>query len=62
MAILIMKAEGGFYPIYASGTKPLKEEAGEHGKLNDHILSVEDIDGNVLWRRVKDKSGVDINV
>ena len=39
------------YPIEASGTKPLKDEAQDHGMLNDHVMSIENIDGNVLWRK-----------
>jgi hypothetical protein len=49
--MLIMRTAAGWYPIEASGTKPLKDEAQDHGMLNGHIVSIEDIDGNVLWRK-----------
>lgn len=49
--MLIMRAAQGFYPIQASGTRPLAEEAMDHGALNPHIHTIEDIDGNILWRR-----------
>lgn len=48
---LIMRVNEGFYPIMSAGKRPLKEEAQDHGKLNSHINSIEDVDGNVLWRR-----------
>jgi hypothetical protein len=48
---LIMRTAAGWYPIEASGTKPLKDEARDHGLLNGHVTSIEDIDGNVLWRK-----------
>lgn len=50
-SVLIMRTKDGFYPIDASGTKDLREEAADHGMLNSHITSIEDIDGNVLWRQ-----------
>jgi hypothetical protein len=49
--ILIMRTRNGWYPIEASGLKPLKDEAQDHGMLNSHIDSIEDIDGNILWRK-----------
>lgn len=49
--ILIMRTKEGWYPIEASGTKQLKDEAPDHAELNSHILCIEDIEGNVLWRR-----------
>jgi hypothetical protein len=30
---------------------PAKDEAKDHGMLNSHVTSIEDIDGNVLWRK-----------
>lgn len=51
MEVLIMITKDGFYPIEASGHKPLKEEAYDHLYLNDHVISIEDKDGNVLADR-----------
>lgn len=52
MNILICKVKDEkFYPVEASGEKTLKQEAEDTGKINDHILSIEDIFGNVLWKR-----------
>ena len=45
--IWIMKTKTGFYPIEPS--EKCKPE--DHGRLNDHVMSIEDIDGNVLWTR-----------
>jgi len=49
--VLIMRTDKGFYPIEASGKVSLAQEAKDHGELNDHITSVEDLSGNVLWKR-----------
>lgn len=49
--ILIMRTDKGFYPIQASGKKPLKDEAQDHGMLNAHITSIENVDGKTLWRK-----------
>ncbi len=48
---LIMVSAKGFYPIKPVPGVPLKQQAKDHGLLNDHILRVEDLDGNVLWQR-----------
>lgn len=45
--IWIMKTADGWYPIQPSA----KCKPEDHGRLNDHILSIEDMDGNVLWKR-----------
>ena len=45
--IWIMKTADGFYPIQPS--PHCKPE--DHGSLNDHVVSIEDIAGNVLWKR-----------
>ncbi|QNP81170.1 hypothetical protein [Agrobacterium tumefaciens] len=37
----------GFYPIQPSD----KCKPEDHGRLNDHVVSIEDLEGNVLWRR-----------
>ena len=52
MDILIMCCAEGFYPITSSGLKHLKDEAKDHGERNDHILRIEDIEGNTLWSRI----------
>ena len=45
----IMKTiDGHFYPIQPSDR--CKPE--DHGRLNDHVRSIEDMDGNVLWERL----------
>ena len=43
----LMRTGDGFYPIQPSDR--CKPE--DHGRLNPHVLSVEDIDGKVLWKR-----------
>ena len=45
--VWIMKTADGFYPIQPS-TKCTPEA---HGELNDHVMSIEDADGNVIWER-----------
>lgn len=45
--IWIMRTKDGFYPIQISDR--CKPE--DHGKLNDHVIAIEDIHGNTLWRR-----------
>ncbi|MNL55924.1 hypothetical protein D3C87_1793740 [compost metagenome] len=37
----------GFYPIQPSD----KCKPEDHGRLNDHVVSIEDLEGNVLWKR-----------
>lgn len=39
--------DGGFYPIQPSD----KCKPEDHGKLNDHVVSIEDVEGHVLWKR-----------
>lgn len=45
--IWIMRCAGFWYPVQPS--RRCKPE--DHGALNDHILSIEDAEGNVLWKR-----------
>lgn len=45
--IWIMRTKDGWYPVQPS-TKCKPED---HGKLNDHVVQIEDRDGNVLWKR-----------
>lgn len=49
--MMIMRTAEGFYPIKSSGKKHVKLEAADHGEINNHILSIEDMEGNVLWKR-----------
>jgi len=47
--VWIMKtADNMYYPVQPS--QNCKPE--DHGKLNPHVISIEDIDGNVLWTRL----------
>lgn len=50
--LMIMRTVSGFYPIEAVKDIPISQQAKDHGELNDHIIRVEDIDGNVLWERI----------
>ncbi|NSY48503.1 hypothetical protein [Agrobacterium tumefaciens] len=43
----IMRTANGFYPIQPS--EKCKPE--DHAALNDHLTSIEDLEGNVLWKR-----------
>lgn len=43
----IMRTADGWYPIQPSNR--CKPE--DHGKLNPHVLSIEDANGKVLWSR-----------
>lgn len=45
--VWIMVTDKGFYPIQPSDR--CTPEA--HGELNDHVIRIEDISGQVLWRR-----------
>jgi hypothetical protein len=45
----IMRTKDGWYPIQPS--EKCKPE--DHGLLNDHVVSIEDMDGKVLWKRLK---------
>lgn len=47
MGVWIMFTADGFYPIQPS--KRCRPE--DHGALNPHILRIEDIEGNVIWKR-----------
>ncbi len=46
--VWIMKTyDGHFYPIQPS----TQCKAEDHGNLNNHIASIEDDKGNVIWER-----------
>lgn len=45
--VWLMFTKDGFYPIQPSSVC-IPEE---HGELNDHVMRIEDADGNVLWKR-----------
>jgi hypothetical protein len=46
--VWIMKTKDGWYPVTPS--KKCKPE--DHGKLNPHVISIEDERGNVIWTRI----------
>lgn len=50
--ILLMFVQDSFYPIESSGIKPIREEAADHGRLNDHVHRIENEKGEVLWARL----------
>lgn len=45
--VWIIRTADGFYPIQPSA----KCKPEDHGVMNDHVVSIEDIEGNVLWTR-----------
>jgi len=45
--IWIMRTKDGWYPVQPS-TRCKPED---HGRLNDHVVSIEDIDGKTIWQR-----------
>jgi len=47
----IMRTADGWYPIQPSD----KCKPEDHGRLNPHIVTIEDVDGNVLWTRDPNK-------
>ena len=50
--VLIMRPKaGGWYPIQALHGPSFEEQAREHGEINAHLASVEDVNGVVLWER-----------
>lgn len=49
--MLIMRCKDGWYPIEDHADLPLADKAQAHGMRNAHVESIEDIDGNVLWRK-----------
>lgn len=46
--VWIMRTRDGWYPIQPS----VKCKPEDHGRLNDHVMQIEDAAGKVLWRRV----------
>ena len=47
--VWIMKTSDGWYPVQI--TDRCKPEI--HGEMNDHVMSIEDMDGKVLWQRTR---------
>lgn len=47
--VWIMRTADGWYPIQPSE----KCTPEGHAKLNEHVTSIEDIAGKILWRRTK---------
>ena len=43
----LMFTANGFYPIVPSSHC----KAEDHGKLNPHVIRIENADGKTLWRR-----------
>lgn len=39
--------DGFWYPI----TPSVKCKPEDHGNLNNHIIKIEDVEGNILWER-----------
>lgn len=50
-ATMIFVRSEGWYPVMGLRSRPLAEQAAEHAALNPGTLWVEDMRGNVLWRR-----------
>lgn len=50
--LIVNTYDGYFYTVPASGTKPIADEAKDHGELNDHIKSIETPSGKTLWERL----------
>lgn len=50
-AVLIMHCREGWYPIEDHSERTPEEKARVHGMLNGHVQWIEDMDGNVLWRK-----------
>ena len=45
--VWVMKTKDGWYPIEPS----VKCKPEDHGRLNDHVIQIETLDGRVLWKR-----------
>ena len=45
--VWIMHTADGWYPIQPSS----RCKAEDHGRLNPHVVRIEDAEGNVLWTR-----------
>ena len=46
--VWIMRTVTGWYPVQPSD----KCTPEDHGRLNPHVLTIEDTKGNVLWRKL----------
>lgn len=44
---LMITRDGHFYPIRPSSSC----KAEDHGRLNDHLIRIEDAEGKTLWER-----------
>lgn len=51
--VMIFFREGGWYPVQGCLGKPLAAQAADHAGFNPETVRIEDIDGNVLWRRLQ---------
>jgi hypothetical protein len=45
--VWLMHTKDGFYPIQPS--ELCKPE--DHGKINDHIMMISNLEGDILWKR-----------
>ena len=45
--VWLMHTENGFYPIQPSD----RCRPEDHGRLNDHIMMISSLEGDILWRR-----------
>lgn len=54
MSILVMVTEHGFYPVEAVSFVSMDRQAADHGRLNQHVIRVEDSAGNILWKKHHD--------
>lgn len=50
LTLWLMRTADGFYPIQPS--ERCRPE--DHGRLNPHVMSIEDMDGKTLWKRKHD--------
>lgn len=51
--MLIIICENGFYPIETVDGIPISQQAKDHGEINNHIMRIEDVEGNILWSRLQ---------
>lgn len=49
--MLLMILQDGWYPVETVEGVPLEKQAKDHGELNDHVMKVTTMDGEILWKR-----------
>jgi hypothetical protein len=52
--LLIFTYSGHFYSVDAVEGVSLRQQAKDHGKLNDFIEKITDDEGDILWERPKE--------